>query len=186
LITKPPSIHPLRASHLLPAATRPGHDAPGLASRCSGRPRCKTAPPHRPDSARTGNDESERPRLARPPSGVRYVVCKRAWNSGASKQKLRRPAAIGTSPTAATIHQAPPTTRQLHEHQTRTNSRRSSCRCRHEPNERHVETSLSSRTSRTDTPRVSVEDNHHRGVVIPSSGKDFCPLVEAGSSASSP
>ena len=35
-------------------------------------------------------------------------MCRRAWNSGASKQKLRRPAAIGTSPTAATIHQAPP------------------------------------------------------------------------------
>lgn len=79
----------------------------------------------------------------------------------------------GDNPPGSTEQRA-----NYNEHQTRTNSRRSSCRCRHEPNERHVETSLSSPNQSNRYPygylwRTTIIEVSS----FPSSGKDFCPLV---------
>ena len=80
----------------------------------------------------------------------------------------------GDNPPGSTEQRA-----SYNEHQTSTNSRRSSCSCRHEPNERHVETSLSSPNQSSGYPHgYPVEDNHHRGVVIPRERKGLSALVE--------
>jgi hypothetical protein len=80
----------------------------------------------------------------------------------------------GDNPTGSTEQHA-----NYYEYQTRANAPRSSCSCRHEPNERHVETSLSSPNQSSRYPYgYLVEDNHHRGVAIPRERKGLSALVE--------
>jgi hypothetical protein len=89
----------------------------------------------------------------------------------------------GDNPPGSTEQRA-----SYNEHQTRANSRRSSCSCRHELNERHVETSLSSPNQSSDTPmgillRITITEASS----FPASGKDFRPwwsLEDVGSLAS--